>query len=170
MGVGPDQSHSIVVQTYGAKEGLAAGWINSLFQTRDGRLWAASTTGLYLVSPSSDSNTTHFQLYDARNGLCKSLGDVTEDRRIHLRNKRQSHRSASGSSDWLQGSRRRHGHPHRLGQSRRRQEPGPGAGFSRRRVAGRQPFRGQRRTRRDEVWFCREVFHHRGPPDSLKLN
>lgn len=80
VGVAPDQSHSIVVQTYGTKEGLAAGWINSLFQTRDGKLWAASTTGLYLVSPSSDSNTTHFQLYDARNGLCNILGDVTEDR------------------------------------------------------------------------------------------
>jgi ligand-binding sensor domain-containing protein/signal transduction histidine kinase len=80
VGVDPDQSHSIVVQRYGAKEGLAAGWINSLFQTRDGKLWAATTIGLYLVSPASDSNTTHFRLYDARNGLCRSLEDVTEDR------------------------------------------------------------------------------------------
>jgi ligand-binding sensor domain-containing protein len=46
VGVDPEQSHSIVVQTYGTKEELAAGWINSLFQTRDGKLWAATTTGL----------------------------------------------------------------------------------------------------------------------------
>jgi ligand-binding sensor domain-containing protein/two-component sensor histidine kinase len=80
VSVDPDQSHSIVVQTYGRKDELAAGWINSLFQTRDGKLWAATTTGLYLVSTSSDSNTAHFQRYDARNGFCNSLQDVTEDR------------------------------------------------------------------------------------------
>ena len=84
VGATSNQSQAIAVQTYGTKEVLEAGWINSLFQTRDGKLWAARTTGLYLVLPSSDSHTLNFQHYDARNGLCNSLGDVTEDREGNL--------------------------------------------------------------------------------------
>src|ERR1044072_4629392 len=40
----PDASRSIVAQSFGEKEGLPkGGWVNSLRQTRDGKIWAATT-------------------------------------------------------------------------------------------------------------------------------
>lgn len=76
----PDPSRPIVARTYGARDGLAGGWVNKLTQTRDGKIWAATLAGLYLISPSSGTNTIGFQLYDAREGLCASVWDMTEDR------------------------------------------------------------------------------------------
>jgi ligand-binding sensor domain-containing protein/signal transduction histidine kinase len=76
----PDPSRPIVARIYGVKDGLAAGWINSLLQSADGKLWAATTTGLYLISPSNDASEPRFQLYDAKNGLCTSVSDVMDDR------------------------------------------------------------------------------------------
>jgi len=76
----PDPSRPIVARIYGAQDGLTAGWINRLRQTHDGKLWAACSTGLYMIAPSSDSITPRIQLYNARNGLCNSVWDLTEDR------------------------------------------------------------------------------------------
>jgi ligand-binding sensor domain-containing protein len=76
----PDLSASIVARAYGVKDGLAGGWVRALRQTRDGKLWAATSKGLYAISPTNDASTLRFQLYDATNGLCSSVSDVTEDR------------------------------------------------------------------------------------------
>jgi signal transduction histidine kinase/ligand-binding sensor domain-containing protein len=76
----PDPSRAIVAQIYGEKDGLAGGWIRALRQTRDGKLWAATLKGLYSISPEKNANPVRFQLYDAKNGLCASVSDVTEDR------------------------------------------------------------------------------------------
>jgi len=76
----PDPSQSIVAQGYGTKGDLLAGWVNSLLQTRDGKLWAATTGGLYLFTPSIDGSPPHAQRYDDKNGLCFSLADLAEDR------------------------------------------------------------------------------------------
>ena len=76
----PDPSRTIVARIYGAKDGLAGGWIRALRQTRDGKLWAATLKGLYSISPEKNASTVRFQRYDVRNGLCTSVSDVTEDR------------------------------------------------------------------------------------------
>jgi len=80
MVASPDPSRPVVARIYGVKDGLAAGWINSLIQARDGKLWAATTTGLFFISPSNDASAPRFQHYDAKNGLCISISDMTEDR------------------------------------------------------------------------------------------
>lgn len=79
----PDPSHSVVARVYGPKDGLAAGWINKLTQTRDGKLWASTLSGLCLIS-FSEAGTLQFQLYNASNGLCVSTTDVTDDRAGNL--------------------------------------------------------------------------------------
>ena len=75
----PDPSRRLVAQVYGKKEGLNAGWVNKLLQTRDGKLWAATLAGLYLIS-ATETEAPKFKLYDAKNGLCFTASDVTEDR------------------------------------------------------------------------------------------
>ena len=74
----PDPSHSIVSQTYRTNDGFVSGWVNKLLETHDGKLWAATIAGLYLISISAGGE--HFQLYDSRNGLCGSVWDLAEDR------------------------------------------------------------------------------------------
>jgi len=77
----PDPSRPIVARIYGTTQGRAAtGWVNSLLQSRDGKLWAATPTGLFFISPSDRARTPELQLYDAKNGLCTSVWEVTEDR------------------------------------------------------------------------------------------
>ncbi|MEN3326752.1 MAG: hypothetical protein V7638_1559 [Acidobacteriota bacterium] len=80
----PDLSRPIVARIYGVKDGLAGGWLRALRQTRDGKLWAATVKGLYSITPAKDPGKLRFQLYDAENGLCTSVSDVTEDRDSNL--------------------------------------------------------------------------------------
>jgi ligand-binding sensor domain-containing protein/two-component sensor histidine kinase len=76
----PDPSRPIVARICVTKGGSATTWINSLFQARDGKLLAATPTGLYFISPSNNARAPDLQLYDSKNGLCSSISDVTEDR------------------------------------------------------------------------------------------
>jgi ligand-binding sensor domain-containing protein len=76
----PDPSRPIVAQIYGLKDRFASGWINSLLEAHDGKLWAATITGLYSISVSAEPRAPRIQRYDATNGLCSSVSDVTEDR------------------------------------------------------------------------------------------
>jgi ligand-binding sensor domain-containing protein/signal transduction histidine kinase len=76
-----DPSRPIIAQIYGEKNGLEFGWVNSLLQARDGKLLAATTNGLYLISPSTDGSAPRLQRYDDKNGLCALVAwDLAEDR------------------------------------------------------------------------------------------
>jgi signal transduction histidine kinase/ligand-binding sensor domain-containing protein len=77
----PDTSRALVAQTYLTKDGLASEWVTALYQTRDGKLWVATTEGLCLFVPSSNEREPSFRVYNAQNGICDyEVWDVTEDR------------------------------------------------------------------------------------------
>lgn len=78
----PDPFRPIVAQTYGEKDGLPATvWVNSLRQTRDGKIWAATTGGLVSISPAAGGKTTDFRIQNEESRLC-GFGpwDIAEDR------------------------------------------------------------------------------------------
>ena len=78
----PDPSRPVVARTYGGKDGLTAtGWVNSLRQTRDGKIWAATTGGLVSISPAAGGDTTDFRIQNEESRLC-GFGpwDIAEDR------------------------------------------------------------------------------------------
>jgi signal transduction histidine kinase/ligand-binding sensor domain-containing protein len=76
----PVPSRPLVERTYTYKDGLPLAWITALHQTRDGKLWVATSSGLCLATPANDGGALSFQIYDAKNGLCDGVGDVFEDR------------------------------------------------------------------------------------------
>ncbi len=81
----PDPGRSIVARAYGEKEGLPRSWINSLLQTRDGRLWVATNAGVYASSPASDNVAVSFRHFNGKNGLCDiDVWALTEDRDNNL--------------------------------------------------------------------------------------
>ncbi|MBA2733485.1 MAG: hypothetical protein H0U54_11400 [Acidobacteria bacterium] len=81
----PDTSRPIVAQVYGPKDGLPSEWINSLYQTRDGKLWVGTSKGLSLYTPSAEQSAPSFRVYQEQNGLCDDdVWDITEDRDDNL--------------------------------------------------------------------------------------
>ncbi|MBA3805413.1 MAG: hypothetical protein H0X14_06840, partial [Acidobacteria bacterium] len=81
----PNTSRFVIAQIYGLKDGLPSGWINSLRQTRDGKLWVGTAHGLCLFTPSTDNGAPSFRAYNEQNGLCDAdVWDVTEDRDDNL--------------------------------------------------------------------------------------
>lgn len=81
----PDTSRPLVAQIYGTKDGLPSEWINSLHQTRDGKLWVGTAKGLCLFSPSNDKGAPSFRVYKEQNGLCDDdVWDMTEDKDDNL--------------------------------------------------------------------------------------
>jgi len=79
---GRDAARPHVAQTYGEKDGLpAAGWVNSIRQTRDGTIWVAMSGGLVAFAPGGDVGAPEIQVYDEANGLCGyGPWDIAEDR------------------------------------------------------------------------------------------
>ena len=76
----PDTSRPVVAQTYGTRDGLPSDWINSLHQTRDGKLWVGTAKGLCLLVPSNDKGPPSFRVYKEENGLCDDdVWELTED-------------------------------------------------------------------------------------------
>jgi signal transduction histidine kinase/ligand-binding sensor domain-containing protein len=81
----PDVSRPVVARVYGTNDGLLSAWVNSLRQTRDGRLWVGTSNGLCLFSPEVDGRTPSFRAYTGRQGLCDdNVWDIMEDRDDNL--------------------------------------------------------------------------------------
>jgi ligand-binding sensor domain-containing protein/signal transduction histidine kinase len=77
----PAPGRALVERVYSMRDGLPSGWINSLLQTHDGKLWVATARGLCLAMPTGDAGALKFQIYNSKNGLCDTdIDDLIEDR------------------------------------------------------------------------------------------
>ncbi|MGH9824184.1 MAG: sensor histidine kinase, partial [Blastocatellia bacterium] len=83
--VNPGSGRLSVERNYGSKNGFPADWINDLFQTSDGALWAASNRGLISLIPTTDAIGFRFRLYSRQNGLTyREVKSLAEDRSGNL--------------------------------------------------------------------------------------
>ena len=81
----PDPARLIVARAYTEKDGLATKWINQLFQSADGALWAGSNQGLIRFIPTADGRDFRFRAYAEPHGLTyREVISLAEDRNGNL--------------------------------------------------------------------------------------
>jgi ligand-binding sensor domain-containing protein/signal transduction histidine kinase len=81
----PHPARLIVARAYTEKDGLATKWINQLFQSSDGALWAGSNQGLISFIPTADGRDFRFRAYAESHGLTyREVISLAEDRNGNL--------------------------------------------------------------------------------------
>jgi signal transduction histidine kinase/ligand-binding sensor domain-containing protein len=77
----PEANRPVVARSYTKKDGLPSGWVNSLRQTRDGKLWVGTSEGLTSLASTPGAGESSFQAYDVQEGFCdKDVWGLSEDR------------------------------------------------------------------------------------------
>jgi ligand-binding sensor domain-containing protein len=81
----PVPSRPVVERIYTDKDGLPSKWINQIYQSSDGTLWAASSNGLVRFLPIADGKEFRFRSYSADHGLTyQEVQSLAEDRNGNL--------------------------------------------------------------------------------------
>lgn len=75
------ESQSVVARFYSKTDGLPADWVMSLYQSTDGRVWAATPYGLAQLLERYAGDASTFRVYGEQQGLCgRDYYSITEDR------------------------------------------------------------------------------------------
>ncbi|MGI8494385.1 MAG: ligand-binding sensor domain-containing protein, partial [Pyrinomonadaceae bacterium] len=79
----PQKSRNIVERVFTTKDGLPVSWIPALYQSSDGRFWAATVRGLCLWQ--GENNGSVCKTYTAKNDLCDhDVWTIVEDKDKNL--------------------------------------------------------------------------------------
>lgn len=79
----PEKGKKIVERLFAAKDGLPAGWILALYQTREGQMWVASIRGLckWQGGYGDSGEKSVCRTYTGKNEICDSdVWSLTEDK------------------------------------------------------------------------------------------
>jgi signal transduction histidine kinase/ligand-binding sensor domain-containing protein len=80
LAIPDDGSRAVVSHTYTTRDGLAGNWINSVFQSSDGRLWVGTEQGLSLLIAEPGKNRKKFKSYTTAHGLSSNdIDHIAED-------------------------------------------------------------------------------------------
>jgi ligand-binding sensor domain-containing protein len=77
----PDPMRPVVARRYAERDGLGTKWINQIFQSSDGSLWAGSNLGLIRFIRTADDRDYRLRTYSEPQGLSyHEVESLAEDR------------------------------------------------------------------------------------------